>query len=125
MAGSGVPGVTVYVLSAYGPAIPGRGTFSATTDAAGNYHIDGIEPGNYTLAAYRTGFTRTVSNPGVVFTVEGDTTLTGNLTISQATGGSINGTVTDGVNPVAGATVTFTSTDGTTESAHHRCERQV
>ena len=113
--GSGVPGVTVYLLSAFGPAIPGRGTFSAVTDAAGNFHIDGIEPGDYTLAAYRTGFTRTTSDPGVVFTIEGDATQQASLTISQATGGSINGVVTDGVNPVPGANVTFTATDGTTQ----------
>ena len=113
--GSGVPGVTVYVVDAYGVAIPGRGTFSATTDTAGNFRIDGIEPGNYTLAAYKTGFTRTVSNPGVVFTIEGDSTQTASLTISQSTGGAISGTVTDGSSkPVAGATVTFTSSDGTT-----------
>ena len=112
--GSGVPGVTVYVVDAYGVAIPGRGTFSATTDTAGNFRIDGIEPGNYTLAAYKTGFTRTVSNPGVVFTIEGDSIQSASLTISQSTGGAISGVVTEGGQPVAGAAVTFTSSDGTT-----------
>ncbi len=107
--GSGVPGVTVYLLSAFGPAIPGRATFSATTDTAGNFRIDGVEPGSYTIAAYRTGYTRATSNPGVVFTVEGDTTQTASLTISPATPGALSGTVTDGVNPVAGASVLFTA----------------
>lgn len=111
--GSGVAGVTVYLQSAYGPAIPGRGTFSATTDAAGNYRIDGIEPGNYTLAAYRTGFIRTTSNPGVVFTVEGDSLQQASLTLVPSAPGSLSGKVTDtSNNGVAGASVIFTSTDG-------------
>jgi len=111
--GSGVSGVTVYLQSAFGPAIPGRGTFSATTDSAGNYRIDGIEPGNYTLVAYRTGFIRATSNPGVVFTVEGDTLQQASLTLVPAAPGSLSGKVTDSSsNVVAGATVTFTSADG-------------
>ncbi len=111
--GSGVSGVTVYLVSASGNPIPGRGTFSATTDSAGNYRIDGIEPGNYTLAAYRTGFIRATSNPGVVFTVEGDAVQQASLTLVPAAPGSIAGKVTDtGGNIVSGASVTFTSTDG-------------
>ena len=111
--GSGVAGVTVYLQSAFGPAIPGRGTFSATTDSAGNYRIDGIEPGSYTLAAYRPGFIRAASNPGVVFTVEGDTLQQASLTLVPAAPGNISGKVSDTTNNlVAGATVTFTSTDG-------------
>ena len=113
--GSGVAGVTVYLQSAFGAAIPGRGTFSATTDTAGNYRIDGIEPGNYTLVAYRTGFLRATSNPGVVFTVEGDTIQQASLTIVPAASGSLSGKVTDtSGNAVPGASVTFTSTDGQT-----------
>ena len=111
--GSGVTGVTVYLQSAYGPAIPGRGTFSARTDSAGNYRIDGIEPGNYTLVAYRTGFIRATSNPGVIFTVEGDSLQQASLTLVPASPGSISGKVTDTSNNlVAGASVVFTSTDG-------------
>jgi len=111
--GSGVAGATVYLQSAFGPAIPGRGTFSATTDSAGNYRIDGIEPGNYTLAAYRTGFIRATSNPGVIFTVEGDSLQQASLTLVPASPGSISGKVTDTSNNlVAGASVVFTSTDG-------------
>ena len=115
--GSGVAGVTVYLISAFGPAIPGRGTFSATTDTSGNYRIDGVEPGSYTVAAYRTGYTRATSNPGTVFTVEGDTTQQASLTLTPATPGALSGTVTDGANPVPGATVLFTSADGQTVSA--------
>jgi len=111
--GSGVQGVTVYLQSAFGAAIPGRGTFSATTDSAGNYRIDGVEPGNYTLAAYRTGFIRATSNPGVVFTVEGDSLQQASLTLVPAAPGSLGGKVTDSSgNIVSGATVTFTSSDG-------------
>ena len=111
--GSGVVGVTVYLQSAFGNPIPGRGTFSATTDSAGNYRIDGIEPGNYTLAAYRTGFLRATSNPGVVFTVEGDTLQQASLTLVPSAPGSLSGKVSDTAgNGVSGASVTFTSSDG-------------
>ena len=111
--GSGVAGVTVYLLSETGNPIPGRGTFSATTDTAGNYRIDGIEPGNYTIAAYRTGFLRATSNPGVVFTVEGDAIQQASLTLVPAAPGSLSGKVTDTANnAVPGASVVFTSTDG-------------
>ncbi len=115
--GSGVVGATVYLVSAFGPAIPGRGTFSAITDSGGNFHIDGVEPGSYTLAAYRTGYVRAASNPGVVFTVEGDSSQQASLTLTQATPGALSGTVTDGSNPVSGASVLFTSTDGQTVAA--------
>ena len=118
VAGSGIGGATVYLQSGLGPAIPGRGTFSATTDSAGNFSIVGIEPGSYTLAAYRTGFISTTSNKGVLFVVEGDTTQTANLSLATANPGTVTGTVTDtSKNLVPGATVTFTSTDGQTYTA--------
>gem|GEM_PF-1976542 len=111
--GSGVSGVTVYLVSQSGNPIPGRGTFSATTDTVGNYRIDGIEPGNYTLAAYRSGFIRATSNPGVVFTVEGDAVQQASLTLVPAAPGSLTGQVTDtSGNAVPGTSVIFTSTDG-------------
>ncbi len=112
--GAGVGGATVYLQSAYGPAIPGRGTFSATTDSAGNYIINGVEPGNYTLVAYKTGYSRAVSNPGTVLTVEGDLAVSGaNLTITQGSPGTITGVVTDTASkPVAGAAVVFTPSGG-------------
>ncbi|MGI4791689.1 MAG: carboxypeptidase regulatory-like domain-containing protein [Janthinobacterium lividum] len=118
--GSGISGATIYLQSGLGPTIPGRGTFSATTDSAGNYSIVGIEPGSYTLAAYRTGFIGTTSNKGVLFVVEGDTTQSANLTLSTANPGTVTGTVTDNTaskNVVPGATVSFTSTDGQTYTA--------
>lgn len=113
VAGSGVAGVTVYCQSALGPVIPGRGTFSATTDTSGNFRIDGIEPGSYTLAAYRTGFVRATSNAGVVFVIEGDTLQQASLTMTPASPGSITGKVTDSSGAgVQSAAVNFTSTDG-------------
>ena len=114
--GAGIPGAIVYLQSAYGPAIPGRGTFSATTDSAGNYSIGGVEPGNYTLVAYKTGYSRAVSNPGTVLTVEGDVAVSGaNLTLTQGSPGIITGSVTDAAGkPAPGATVTFTPSGGGT-----------
>jgi len=112
--GAGIPGAIVYLQSAFGPAIPGRGTFSATTDSAGNYAINGVEPGNYTLVSYRTGYSRAVSNPGTVLTVEGDLAVTGaNLTLTPGSPGVITGVVTDSSNkPVFGASVVFTPSGG-------------
>jgi len=114
--GAGIPGAIVYLQSAYGPAIPGRGTFSATTDSAGNYTIGGVEPGNYTLVAYATGYSRAVSNAGTVLTVEGDVAVAGaNLTLTQGSPGIITGSVTDvSGKPAVGATVTFTPSAGGT-----------
>ena len=111
--GAGIPNATVYVQSAYGPLIPGRGTFSATTDAAGNYTIAGLEPGNYTLVAYKTGYNRAVSNVGVVLTVEGDLAVIGvNLSLTQGGLGIVTGIVKDAAGKVvAGANVKFTPTD--------------
>ena len=112
--GSGVANATVYLQSGLGPAIPGRGTFSATTDGSGNFIIDGIEPGSYTLAAYKTGYLRATSNPGVLFVVEGDTTQAASLTLAQAPPGTITGKVSDSSgNIVPNAAVVFTATDGT------------
>ena len=112
--GAGIQGATVYLQSAYGPAIPGRGTFSAATDSAGNYTIQGVEPGNYTLVAYKTGYSRAVSNPGTVLTVEGDLAVAGaNLTLVQGSPGIITGIVTDSSSkPVPGASVVFTPSGG-------------
>ncbi len=112
--GAGVQGATVYLQSAYGPAIPGRGTFSATTDGSGNFVINGVEPGNYTLVSYKTGYSRAVSNAGTVLTVEGDVAVTGaNLTLTQGSPGIITGIVTDSSSkPVAGASVVFTPSGG-------------
>ena len=114
-AGTPVPGVTVY-LRPTGGAPPTRKAFSALTNSSGTFSIDGIEPGTYTLVAYRPGFARTVGNNGTAFTLEGGTSRNnGTLTIQPLNPGSIAGNVKDtSGNAIVGATVTFTSTDKTT-----------
>ena len=122
-AGQGVSGVTVYLKPASGVAPPTRKAFSATTAGDGRFTISGVEPGTYTLVAYKAGFTRANSNAGVVFTVEGDVNLTGaTLTISPLPPGQIAGNIKDTKgNPVVGAKATFTSQDKTvTKSAVSR-----
>ena len=111
--GVGIGGATVYLVSSNGTAIPGRGTFSATSDSTGNYRIDGVEPGTYTVAAYKNGFARAASNTTNTFTVEGDSTQSASINLSPAAAGSLTGTVTDPAGKlVAGATVTFTPDGG-------------
>ena len=120
-AGQGVSGVTVYLQPASGTAPPTRAAFSATTSAEGRFNISGIEPGSYTLVAYKAGFTRAVSNAGVFFTVEGDSSIGqdpnhsgATLTISPLPPGQIAGNIKDtSGNPIVGATATFTSQDKT------------
>ena len=112
-AGQGVPGATVYVLPFSGTAPPTRVTFSATTDQSGLFSIVGIEPGVYTLASYKAGYSRAASNTGVTFTVEGDVNVRGAaLTIAPLPPANIAGVVHDpaGVQ-IDGATVTFVSQD--------------
>ncbi len=113
-AGQGVPGVTVYLVSATGQTPPTRVTFSATTSSDGRYSILGVEPGTYTLAAYKPGYAHAASNAGVDFLVEGDASANASLTITPQPPGSITGNVHDTANkPVVGATVSFLSKDKT------------
>ncbi|HEX3703234.1 MAG TPA: TonB-dependent receptor [Vicinamibacterales bacterium] len=51
--GAVLPGVSV---SAKSDSVPGR--FAATTDGAGQYHLDDLPPGDYTIAAELSGFAR-------------------------------------------------------------------
>ena len=114
-AGQGVPSATVYLVPASGNAPPTRATFSATTDPAGLFTIYGVEPGVYTLVAYKAGYSRAASNAGVTFTVEGDTNVRGaSLSIGPLPPGNIAGAVHDSSSPanlINGATVTFLSQD--------------
>ncbi len=114
-AGQGVPGATVYLVPASGNAPPTRVTFSASTDQTGTFKIVGVEPGVYTLVAYKAGYSRAASNTGVTFTVEGDINVSGaSLTISPLPPGNIAGAVRDTAgNLVTGATATFLSQDNT------------
>ena len=115
-AGTPVSGVTVY-LRPTGAAPATRVAFSAATGSDGRYTINGIEPGTYTLVAYKSGFSRTVGNNGTAFTLEGGLVRNnGTLTLTALNPGSIAGNVIDKASkkPIVGATVTFTSTDKTT-----------
>jgi len=114
-AGQGVSGVTVYLKPFNGAAPPTRAAFSAATSGDGRFTISGVEPGTYSLVAYKPGFTRAVSNAGVGFTVEGDVNLRGaTLTVAPLPPGQIAGSIKDANgNPVVGATATFTSQDKT------------
>ena len=113
--GAGIGGATVYLVSSNGTAIPGRGTFSATSDTTGNYRIDGVAPGTYTVVAYKNGFTRTTSNSTNTFTVEGDATQSASVTLLPAAPGTLSGTVKDAAgNLITGATVTFIPNGGGT-----------
>ena len=113
-AGQGVTGVTVY-LKPTGGAPPTRAAFSATTAGDGRFTISGVEPGTYTLVAYKAGFTRAVSNANVFFTIEGDVNLVGaTLTVAPLPPGQIAGNIKDkDGKPIVGATATFTSQDKT------------
>nr|MDQ2687835.1 carboxypeptidase regulatory-like domain-containing protein [Armatimonadota bacterium] len=111
--GQGVPGATVYIRPNGG--LPGpRQLFSATSNFDGSFTIAGVEPGNYTLTAYKSGFTTSTSN--VSFGVEADTTTNASLVLAPVPPGRIQGTVKDSVTGlgVPGVTVTFKSTDGQT-----------
>ena len=114
-ANSGVPGATVYVQDVNGQTPSSRVVFSATTSQSGDFTISGVEPGTYRVIAYKTGYTRAVSNGNVSFTVEGDTTAANaTLTINPVPPGNVQGLVQDSSkNPIVGATVTITSQDNT------------
>ena len=113
-AGQGVPGVTVYLVPATGVSPNTRATFSALTASDGHFSIVGVEPGTYTVAAYKPGFARAVSNAGVLIPVEGDVTGVAALTITPEPPGAIAGQVKDTAgNIVVGATVSFLSQDKT------------
>jgi len=110
--GLGISGVTVY-LRPTGAAPPTRAAFSALTANNGQFEILGVEPGTYTLVAVKPGFQRAVSNSGVTYVVEGDTTATNaTLTMTPQQPGNIAGAVHDPAgNLINGSTVTFTSQD--------------
>ena len=113
-AGQGVPGVTVYLVSATGQAPPTRVTFSAKTSSDGHFTILGVEPGRYALAAYKPGYAHAASNAGISFIVEGDASVNASLTITPQPPGNIAGNVHDtSGKPVVSATVSFLSKDKT------------
>lgn len=93
-------------------ATNGTLTFTATTDANGNYTITGVEPGTYGVVASAPGFLPSASVSAVVATAAD--TIGINFRLKVAPPGTISGLVatTSGV-PVAGATVTVTDAAGT------------
>jgi hypothetical protein len=113
--GGTVSGATVYLTSADGSPIPnlpaGRSVYSALTNSVGKYVINGVEPGAYTVHAYKN------QSHAVSFTsnfVTALDTATVDLNLQREADGSLNGHVTnlDGT-PANNATLTFTAPDGT------------
>ncbi|MFC2000396.1 beta strand repeat-containing protein [Chloroflexota bacterium] len=84
---------------------PGGGFGTDTTAPDGAYTIDGLLPSaNYSVSATKTGYAAGAQS-GVIVVAGADTVV--DFTLTQ--GGSISGTVTDGTNPIVGATVTATA----------------
>jgi len=102
--------VTITGTDAAGTAIA---PITVKTAANGTYTTGPLAPGTYTLTASLPGYT--ASAPIGPTTVQLGDVMTGdNFTLTAVPPGSITGTVKDNQgNPVAGATVTFNSTDGT------------
>lgn len=73
---------------------------SILTDSLGNYSLNGLATGNYTLQASASGFQFGTSSINII----PGATLISNFTL-QPNPGSIQGTVTDGLNPLANAFV--------------------
>lgn len=112
--GQVIAGATVYLLANAVPSPPGmpagRTMYSGMTDVSGNYRIDGVESGSYTVVAYKPGFARATSTIGIE--VEGDNVTALDLNMTAVPPGSVSGVVSTGTGanavPVDGATVTLT-----------------
>jgi len=102
--------ITITGTDAAGTAIT---PITVKTAADGTYTTGPLAPGTYTLTASLAGYM--TSGPLGPTTVQLGDVITGdNFTLKAVAPGSITGTVTDNQgHPVSGATVTFTSTDGT------------
>src|SRR6266446_4629229 len=98
---------TLHLRAAPGPAAPGivntpgqTSNYSVPSDATGNFHFDGIEPGRYLLLAERSGFVsqsygaRGPNRAGLPLTVAAGGRLAG-LTITMTPQGIISGRVED------------------------------
>ena len=106
-----VIGATVYIVG--GPSPGGRYEYSALTGPDGGYTISGVEPGQYTVSATRTGFHSSLNTD--VQTVEGDDSNTfSQILLAPQQPGTITGKVIDKNTQagIPGATITFTSQDG-------------
>ena len=101
--------ITVTGTDASGAAIA---PITIKTDSKGNYTTGPLAPGTYTLTASLAGFTSSAIGPTTVQL--GDVLTSQNFMLGSVAPGSITGLVHDDHGtPVSGATVTFTSTDGT------------
>jgi hypothetical protein len=101
-----IPGV---VVSATGN---GTTVYTALTDATGTYHLLGLIAGAYQINAYKQGYvTQHTSGSGQI--VHGGDVARLNLSLLAAANGSLTVTVVDSNNnPIFGASVSLTSTDG-------------
>ena len=90
------------------------GAFSATatTNATGNYTLSGLAPGSYQATVSASGYATSASVAIVVVSDPGNTPQ--NFYLSIANPGSLVVTVTDGTNPVGGATVLLQTATGAT-----------
>jgi hypothetical protein len=112
------PPVTVTVLQNNVPV-----GASVTSNSSGDYSVSGLaSPATYTLAFTAKGFQQT----DATVTVGGGQTVVANTVQMSAGAGEIDGTITDGTNPLGGVAVvatangqTFTSASPTTGQVGH------
>ncbi|MCC9070833.1 T9SS-translocated chitinase ChiA [Flavobacterium sp. F-65] len=103
---------TTAVAGATVTATAGTIVFSAVSNASGAYSIGSITAGlDYTVTASKTG--QTFSPATTVYPVLSDNKV---LNFTQTVYYTISGSVMNGASPVAGATITVTSTAGTVTS---------
>jgi len=104
-----VPVVTTVTVRATQGATAGKDVASTTTDGVNAYSIPNLPA----PAVYELSFTAPGYLPSVVTTsVDGGAARIQPTVLLSASNGSITGTVTDGTNPLGGATVS-TTVDGT------------
>ncbi|MEP6995676.1 MAG: carboxypeptidase-like regulatory domain-containing protein, partial [Acidobacteriota bacterium] len=96
-------------------ALVTAGVSSRMTDALGHYSFDNLPAGTYDMTASKFGFD-TGTATGVAVTDGGDTVQDFILTPNT---GILEGTVTDGSNPIVGATVTANANTTTTDAVGH------
>lgn len=87
-------------LRAAGAITPQSANYAVTSDAAGKFLFDDVEPGRYTLSADRTGYlpqsygARGPNRPGLPFAITGGAPLTG-LVLTLTPQGIISGKIED------------------------------
>ena len=104
VSGAGIVGATVTLTS-------GAFSATATTTAGGAYSFTNLAPGSYQATVTASGYAASASTPIIV--VSGVNPAQ-NFTLTLANPGALVVTVTDGTNPIGGATVTLQTTAGAT-----------